>query len=167
MGFILQPQSPNFLDATSSAEETSGTNTTTYTTSTNAALVLPVGTFICEVFAKVTAGNNGTPSSSSVKTALSFSGTSTMSSIILMGGYSVNEYINPASLQMNENASRLWNFDNLANFGSNRATIDYRRFKAVVTISGMLAIQFAPAVAVSAQYARLLAGSYVTAVRIA
>jgi len=151
------------LDATSDAEETSGTNTTSYTTSTKASVVIPVGVWIVEVFAKVTAGNNGTPSSSSVKTAPSFSGTSTMNSIILMAGYSGNEFTNPATLQMAENGTRIWNFDNSANFGGNRGAIDYRRFKANVTASGTLAIQFAPAVAVASQFARLLFGSYVKA----
>lgn len=151
------------LDATSDAEETSGTNTTSYTTSTKASVVIPVGVWIVEVFAKVTAGNNGTPASSSVKTAPSFSGTSTMDSIILRAGYSVNEFINPAGLNISENGARLWNFDNLANFSSNRAVIDYRRFKANITASGTMAIQFAPAVAVSSQFARLLYGSYIKA----
>jgi hypothetical protein len=159
----LTRSTPRILDATSDAEETSGTNTTTYTTSTKASLVLPVGVWIVEMFAKVTAGNNGTPTSSSVKTAPSFSGTSSMGSIILMAGFSVNEFINPANLQMTENGARIWNFDNLANFGGNRAVIDYRRFKATVTASGTMAIQFAPAVAVASQFARLLFGSYIKA----
>ncbi len=162
----LTRTTPRILDATSDAEESSGTNTTSYTTSTKASLVIPVGVWIVEVFAKVTAGNNGTPSSSSVKTGLSFSGTSTMDSIILMAGFSVNEYINPASLQMNETGSRIWNFDNSANFGSNRGVIDYRRFKATVTASGTMAIQFAPAVAVASQFARLLFGSYIRATNV-
>jgi|LakMenEpi03Aug12_release.lakeMendotaPanAssembly.Ray.scaffolds.fasta_scaffold198483_2 hypothetical protein len=159
----LTRSTPRILDATSDAEETSGTNTTTYTTSTKASLVIPVGVWIVEVFAKVTAGNNGTPSSSSVKTAPSFSGTSAMGSITLMSGYSSNEYINPATLAMSENGSRIWNFDNLANFGGNRGVIDYRRFKASVTASGTMAIQFAPAAAVASQFARLLYGSYIKA----
>jgi len=162
----LTRTTPRILDATSDAEEASGTDTTTYTTSTKASLVIPVGVWIVEVFAKVTAGNNGTPASSSVKTAPSFSGTSTMNSIILMAGFSVNEFINPASLQMAENGSRLWNFDNLANFGSNRALIDYRRFKATITASGTMAIRFAPAVAVASQFARLLYGSYIRATNV-
>ena len=151
------------LDATSSAEENSGSNTTAYTTSTNATLVLPVGVWIVEAFIKATAGNNGTPSSSSVKTSLSFSGTSTMDSIILMAGGSANEYINPASLLMSENGSRLWNYDLSSNYSSYRSAIDYRRFKATVTASGTMAIQFAPAVAVASQFARLLFGSYIKA----
>lgn len=159
----LTRSTPRILDATSDAEETSGTNTTTYTTSTKASLVLPVGVWIVETFAKSTAGNNGTPTSSSVKIGLSFSGTSTMNSIILMQGGSANEYINPASLQIAENGSRLWNFDNSFNFGGFRAGIDYRRFKANVTASGTMAIQFAPAAAVASQFARLLFGSYIKA----
>ena len=162
----LTRTTPRILDATSDAEETSGTNTTTYTTSTKASLVIPVGVWIVEVFAKVTAGNNGTPASSSVKTAPSFSGTSTMNSIILMAGPSVNEYINPAALLMAENGARLWNFDNSANFSSNRATIDYRRFRANITASGTMAIQFAPAAAVASQFARLLFGSYIRATNV-
>jgi len=154
------------LDATSNAEENSGTNTTSYTISTKAAVVLPVGIWIIEAFIKATAGNNGTPSSSSVKTSLSFSGTATMDSIILSSGGATNEYINPANLQMSENGARLWNFDNGFNYSSYRAGIDYRRFKATVTASGTMAIQFAPAVAVASQYARLLFGSYIRAVSI-
>ena len=159
----LTRSTPRILDATSDAEETSGTNTTNFTTSTKASLVLPVGVWIVESFMKCTAGNNGTPSSSSVKTQLSFSGTSTMDSIILMAGFSVNEFINPASLTMVETGARLWDWGNFANFGGNRGVIDYRRFKANVTASGTIAIQFAPAAAVASQFARLLFGSYIKA----
>jgi hypothetical protein len=162
----LSRSTTRILDATSDAEETSGTNTTAYTTSTKAALVLPVGVWIVEAFIKATAGNNGTPSSSSVKTSLSFSGTATMNSIILMAGGATQEYIDPAGLQMCENSSRLWNFDLGFNYNSYRAGIDYRRFKANVTASGTMAIQFAPAVAVASQYARLLFGSYVKAISV-
>jgi hypothetical protein len=151
------------LDATSDAEETSGTNTTTYTTSTKASLVLPVGVWIVEAFIKATAGNNGTPTSSSVKTGLTFSGTSTMNSILLRAGGSANEFINPATLAMAENGSRLWNYDLSSNFAGYRGAIDYRRFKANVTASGIMAIQFAPAAAVASQFARLLFGSYIKA----
>ena len=162
----LTRTTPRILDATSDAEETSGTNTTTYTTSTKASLVIPVGVWIVEAFIKATAGNNGTPSSSSVKTGLSFSGTSTMDSIILRAGGSANEYINPATLAMTENGSRLWNYDLSSNFAGYRGAIDYRRFKATVTASGTMAIQFAPAVAVASQFARLLFGSYIRATNV-
>ena len=162
----LTRTTPRILDATSDAEETSGTNTTTYTTSTKASLVLPVGVWIVEAFIKATAGNNGTPTSSSVKTGLSFSGTSTMDSIILMAGGSANEYINPATLAMAENGTRLWNYDLSSNFAGYRGAIDYRRFKAIVTASGTMAIQFAPAAAVASQFARLLFGSYIRATNV-
>jgi hypothetical protein len=118
------------LDSTLITTENSATNSAAYSTSVNCAIVLPPGTWIIEMLAKVVASAAGTPATASAKYQPVFSGTSTMDGIYMAAGYRADAYLGNATLAGTENASRVWNFENNANFASFYAILDYRRFRA-------------------------------------
>ena len=157
---------PRILDGTLITTENSATNSSTYSTSVGNAIILPPGTYIVEMLAKVVASAAGTPATASAKYQPVFSGTSTMDGIYMAAGYRADAYLGNATLAGTETASRLWDFENNANFASFYAILDYRRFRARVTASGTIAMKFSNFTATASTFCQLLYGSYIRAVSI-
>lgn len=168
MGFFGGGGERLVLDSTSDADENSSSNTTNFTTSQNCRLFLPLGTYVVELFAWVGTSTGGTPASSSCKYKPSFTGTLTPSNSIplVLAGFGTTQYGNPASLQLNQSGSRAWDFIDDARFSSNISQIDYRRFKATISVEGFMEMNFGPSAAVASQFAVLRNGTYIRALKI-
>jgi hypothetical protein len=68
---------------------------------------------------------------------------------------------------MAQSGVRTFTTEILFNYGGNRGGIVALRFKIVVTVPGTFFIQYAPAVAVAGQTARINQGSFIVARQIA
>ena len=156
---------PRILDGTLITTENSATNSSTYSTSVGNAIIVPPGTYIVEMLAKVVASAAGTPTTALAKYQPVFSGTSTMDGIYMAAAFKADPYLSNASLAVTETASRLWDFEDQA-FSTLYGILDYRRFRARVTASGTLAMKFSNLTATASTFCQLLYGSYIRAVSI-
>ena len=142
--------------------ETSVANTTTYATSTQASITLTPGTYWIETWQQV----EGTDSTCSAKTQISWTGAATASGLIFMAAGSPNQFLSNVSPVLAQNSTRPYNAEIAFAYSSYRGGIIANRYKFVVTSTGLLAIQYAPAVAVAAKTAELSAGSFIQAIQI-
>lgn len=150
------------LGATQTTAEVSAANTTTYADSTQAIITLEPGTYLIETWQEV----EGLGSTGSAKTRMKWTGTGTASGLRFMAAGATVEWLVNVCPVMSQSGSRFFTSEILFNYGSNRGGIVALRFVFVVTVAGSLVIQYAPAVAVAAQTAKINTGSFISAFRI-
>lgn len=152
------------LEVNQTTAEISAANTTVYAGSTQCVLSLPVGNYIIETWQEVEGLNAAT--TAAAKTRLRWTGTATASGLTFRSGQSSVANLQNASVVLAQTGIRNYDSEVSYNFGGNRGGIVALRFRFDVTAAGVMSIQYAPAVALTDQTARINVGSFIRATRI-
>jgi hypothetical protein len=148
------------IDATAVNDEPGPANSTAFQTSTQCIITLPVGRYLIEAFGNMLAHPSGTSLS---KVMMDFSGTGTASGLLFRHGPSTLSNGRDSVPAMKQDGSRVYNSTAFFNSGGNTGGVMHNRFPFEVTVAGDMRMRFGCANAVSGEYARLLAGSYIQA----